>query len=287
MVGYPSLRALVGFIAYTAVVSATDGPSDSIGVGVHFHVPRSSGGALTLLSARQKGDDADMCYPGQVTCDKSCIDKSFACCHVGQGQACELGYTCYSQGCCPLGKTCSGPPKGCTATTKMCDIGCIPKDRVCCGYGDGSSCEGDTVCLSSGMCGRQKSDSGGGSSGDGELTPDSTFMTPPAQTPGSTPRPSLTTKSESSIGAVISDTVIVGSGSYSLSLITNSDGQSQTPSPTTEESSSETETSRSATSTSSATAGSTPTGGDKGAAGTALKAPAVLAGLLAIAAYVI
>ncbi|KAF1733211.1 hypothetical protein CRV24_007110 [Beauveria bassiana] len=149
MVLYAAL-AITGFAAFTTATAATAAAAqtNAVGGGFFFHIPghsssSSSSSSRTLLTSRQK--TGPQCLKGLVGCDTECIDASFECCHVGQGQACEEGYTCYSQGCCRKGQTCSGPPKGCTATTKMCDVGCIPRDRVCCGLGDGSSTRSDSA----------------------------------------------------------------------------------------------------------------------------------------------
>lgn len=268
MLRYSSL-ALLSLLQYTASVSA-NGTSDTANTGVYFHIARRQ-----ALSIRQ---NIELCLNSQVSCDSSCIDKYFECCHVGQGQACEQGYYCYSQGCCRAGQTCSGPPKGCTPTTKMCDIGCIPRDRVCCDYGDGSSCDADTVCLKSGMCGRWQTDLGGS---DGTQSPNSTPGTIFSFSPGTI---LMTDTGSDGLNSAQQTTVVAGStssGRYNLSPVTTTESQNETPTAPSKSSSS-TKTPKSTTS-----AGSSSASSNKDAAGATLKAPAILAGLLAMAAYAI
>ncbi|OAA35267.1 hypothetical protein BBO_08869 [Beauveria brongniartii RCEF 3172] len=279
MVFYAAL-AITGFAAFTTATAGAE--TNSVGAGFFFHIPGPSSSSInsrTLLTSRQK--TGHQCLKGLASCDTECIDASFECCHVGQGQACEEGYTCYSQGCCRKGQTCSGPPKGCTATTKMCDVGCIPRDRVCCGLGDGSSCDADTVCLDSGLCGRQKSDIGPGSSSSGAGSASSRpSQTATLSTGGSAIVPgssglssagtSLRTRSDSAIGASITSSVSeVSGGGYSLLPVTSTSGSrgdasSDVPS----------------------ASQPNPTTTDKAAAGATLEAPSSMARLFALAAYV-
>lgn len=266
--------ALAGLAAYTSSVAA-----DTPGTGVFFHIP----GRSNTLDTRGSGSSSDTCFKGQAACDSQCIDASFQCCHVGQGQACEAGYHCYSQGCCRDGRQCSGPPKGCTATTKQCDIGCIPRDRVCCGYGDGSSCDSDTICLSSGLCGRQQSELG--TSSDSAKGPNETPVSAGGGGGGgaSPVATSARTNSQGPLETPTSGSRVVGSDVYSLSPVTSTD-QSETGSRATPSSD---EQSPSGKTKSTSSAASKTTGTDKGGAGVALQAPAILAGLLAVAAYII
>ncbi|KAM3497456.1 hypothetical protein MY10362_009195 [Beauveria mimosiformis] len=277
MVFYAAL-AITGFAAFTTATAAAAAETNSVGVGFFFHIPghsssSSSINSRTLLTSRQK--TGLQCVKGLVGCDTECIDASFECCHAGQGQACEEGYTCYSQGCCRKGQTCSGPPKGCTATTKLCDVGCIPRDRVCCGLGDGSSCDADTVCLDSGLCGRQKSDIGPGGSASSRPSQTATLSTGgnaivSGRSGLSSAGTSLRTRSDSAIGASMTSSVgSVSSGGYSLLPVTSTSGSrgdasSDVPS----------------------TSQPKPTTTDKAAAGATLTAPSFMAGLLALAAYV-
>ncbi|KAJ4158706.1 uncharacterized protein LMH87_009220 [Akanthomyces muscarius] len=278
MVRNYSTLAIVGLAACAACAADAAAEAATIGTGVFFHILGHN--SDRLLTTRQKGSAGDKCLAGQVACDAECIDQSFECCHVGQGQACQAGYSCYSQGCCRQGQTCSGPPKGCTATTKMCDIGCIPKDRVCCDFGDGSSCDSDTVCLASGVCGRQQSELGPSSdrgSGSGSSqTPTSGGVVIISDTSGSTAAASsLKTQSDTAVGASITSSAAeVSSGVYSLSPITTTGEASSRASPT----------GKPKPTTS---AGSSATSSDRGGSGATLKAPAILAGLFAAAAYAI
>ncbi|KAM3501709.1 hypothetical protein MY11210_009300 [Beauveria gryllotalpidicola] len=243
MVLYAAL-AITGFAAFTTATAAAAAETNSIGGGFFFHIPghssssSSSINSRTLLTSGQK--TSYQCLKGLVGCDTECIDDSFECCHVGQGQACEEGYTCYSQGCCRKGQTCSGPPKGCTATTKMCDVGCIPRDRVCCGLGDGSSCDADTVCLDSGLCGRPSSSSnsssggGGGGGGSAPSRPSQTATSSadasaivPGSSGSSSAGTSLRTRTDGAIGASITSSVgevSSGGGGYSLLPVTPTSG---------------------------------------------------------------
>ncbi|KAM3541306.1 hypothetical protein ARSEF1564_005805 [Beauveria bassiana] len=280
MVLYAAL-AITGFAAFTtATTAAATAQTNAVGAGSFFHIPghssSSSISSRTLLTSRQK--TGPQCLKGLVGCDTECINASFECCHVGQGQACEEGYTCYSQGCCRKGQTCSGPPKGCTATTKMCDVGCIPRDRVCCGLGDGSSCDADTVCLDSGLCGRQKSDVGPGSSSSSASSRPSQTATlstggsaiVPGRSGLSSAGTSLRTRSDSAIGASITSSVSeVSSGGYSLLPVTSTSGRGGDVS-----------------SDVASTSQPKPTTTDKAAAGATLEAPGFMAGLLASALYI-
>ncbi|KAK8147382.1 hypothetical protein G3M48_001742 [Beauveria asiatica] len=282
MVFYAAL-AITGFAAFTTAAAAAAAETNSVGAGFFFHIPghsssSSSINSRTFLTPRQK--TGHQCLEGLASCDTECVDAGFECCHVGQGQACEEGYTCYSQGCCRRGQTCSGPPKGCTATTKMCDVGCIPRDRVCCGLGDGSSCDADTVCLDSGLCGRQKSDIGPGSSSSRGSASSRPRQTATLSTGGSAIVPgssgsgsagtSLRTRTDSAIGASITSSVSeVSSGGYSLLPVTSTstsggDVSSDVPS----------------------TSQPKPTTTDKAAAGATLEAPGFMAGLFASAVYI-
>ncbi|KAM3449145.1 hypothetical protein MY3296_007183 [Beauveria thailandica] len=285
MVFYAAL-AITGFAAFTTAAAAA-AETNSVDAGFFFHIPGHSSSSInsrTLLTSRQK--TGHQCLEGLASCDTECIDASFECCHVGRGQACEEGYACYSQGCCRRGQTCSGPPKGCTATTKMCDVGCIPRDRVCCGLGDGSSCDADTVCLDSGLCGRQKSDTRPGSSSSSSSSSGSgSASSRPRQTAtlstgGSTIVPgssgsgsagtSLRTRTDGAIGASITSSVSeVSGGGYSLLPVTSTstsggDVSSDVPS----------------------TSQPKPTTTDKAAAGATLEAPGFMAGLFASAVYI-
>ncbi|KAM0740953.1 hypothetical protein ACQRIT_003810 [Beauveria bassiana] len=281
MVLYAALT-ITGFAALTtATAAAAAAQTNAVGGGFFFHIPghssSSSISSRTLLTSRQK--TGPQCLKGLVGCDTECIDASFECCHVGQGQACEEGYTCYSQGCCRKGQTCSGPPKGCTATTKMCDVGCIPRDRVCCGLGDGSSCDADTVCLDSGLCGRQKSDIGPGSSSSSSASSRPSRQTATLSTGGSaivskssglsSAGTSLRTRSDSAIGASITSSVSeVSGGGYSLLPVTSTSGRGGDVS-----------------SDAASTSQPKPTTTDKSAAGATLEAPGFMAGLFASAVY--
>ncbi|OAA63811.1 hypothetical protein ISF_04520 [Cordyceps fumosorosea ARSEF 2679] len=255
----------------TTYAAATAPEGDTTGTGIFFYIPNQGvPGSATLLTARQQGGSTggpDICTGGQVACDSSCIDAGFECCHVGQGQACQEGYSCYSQGCCRHGKTCSGPPRGCTSTTKVCDVGCIPRDRVCCGLGDGSSCDPGTVCLASGLCGTPASSGSASSSvGGQDQTPTSTASSSGVSStsrrtlPASAIGESVTLSAEASSSA--RTTAAAGSPGGPSSVGASASDKSK---PTTESSASS----------------------DKGAAGATLEAPAVLAGLLALAAYFI
>lgn len=278
MVRHYSTLAIAALAACTAYAADAAAEAATIGTGVFFHIPGHNGDKL--LTTRQKGDAGDKCLAGQVACDADCIEQSFECCHVGQGQACQAGYSCYSQGCCRQGQTCSGPPKGCTATTKMCDVGCIPEDRVCCNFGDGSSCDSDTVCLASGVCGRQQSELGSSSDrssrSESSQTPTSGGIVIISGSSGSTAAASsLGTQSDTAIGASITSSAVeVSSGVYSLSPITTT-GEAPSRASTTGEQNPAT------------SAGSSAGSSDKGGSGATLKAPAVLAGLFAVAAYAI
>lgn len=268
MVRHYSTLAYAALAACTAYAADAAAEAATIGTGGFFHIPGHN--SDKLLTTRQKGDAPDKCLAGQVACDADCIEQSFECCHVGQGQACQAGYSCYSQGCCRQGQTCSGPPKGCTATTKMCDIGCIPEDRACCNFGDGSSCDFDTVCLASGVCGRQQSELGSSSNrssrSEPSQTPTSGGVVIVSDSSGSTAAASsLGTQSDTAIGASITSSAVeASSGVYSLSPITTTGEQKPTTS-----------------------AGSSATSSDKGGSGATLEAPAVLAGLFAAAAFAI
>ncbi|KAJ6782458.1 hypothetical protein PWT90_04821 [Aphanocladium album] len=286
MVRYPTL-AIFGLATHAACAVAEAAPEpDAPDVGVFFHIPGRNDGGGQLLAARGRGDGK--CFKSQIACDSECIDSSFVCCNVGQGQACQEGYSCYSQGCCRNGQTCSGPPKGCTATTKMCDVGCIPKDRTCCNFGDGSSCDSDTVCLSSGQCGRLQSELGPSSdrSGGSPNGPSRSQTPTSSGAPGiivvsggdSTASASLKTLSDTAIGASVTSAVSVSSGVYSLGPITTTPGAGDDASPGASSSGKSKPTTGASTSSSSS---------DKGGAGATLKAPAILAGMLAVAAYVI
>lgn len=289
MVRYSTL-AIASLATYTTCAAAEAAPDTETApdVGIFFHISGRDSSPMQLLGTRSGGGDAK-CFKSQTACDGQCIDGMYVCCNVGQGQACQPGYTCYSQGCCREGQTCSGPPKGCTATTKVCDIGCIPKDRTCCGYGDGSSCDSDTVCLASGLCGRQQSELGPSSGGDkgGGGGPQSSGQTSQSVPQGtsavaggqSTSKASLKTLSDTAIGASVTSSVVVSSGAYSLLPVTSTTSGSG--------GGMSSETSSAGSSKSTGTPGASSTSSDKGGAGTAVKAPAILAGLLAVAAYAI
>ncbi|XWW98845.1 hypothetical protein V2A60_006848 [Cordyceps javanica] len=297
MVRYSTL-AVAGLVTYTAsasVSASTAAEANTVGTGVLFHIPDRSRSSQPL-TARHAAAAAAQCFAGQVACDASCIDGGFECCHVGQGQACQEGYSCYDQGCCRHGQTCSGPPRGCTATTKMCDIGCITRDRVCCNLGDGSSCDAGTVCLAVGLCGRPKSEAG----------PRSDPASASSQTSESAPGPSVVvggaggSSSTGSTGGgggggsaatpleTLSDTVIDASVSSSAAM-SSSGGNSPSPATTTPASESSVPSGAPLPDKTkpSGSAGSSPTSAERGGAGETLKAPAVLAGLLVAAAYII
>ncbi|TQV97391.1 hypothetical protein IF1G_03134 [Cordyceps javanica] len=300
MVRYSTL-AVAGLVTYTASAS-TAAEANTVGTGVLFHIPDRSRSSQPLTARHAAAAAvAAQCFAGQVACDASCIDGAFECCHVGQGQACQEGYSCYDQGCCRHGQTCSGPPRGCTATTKMCDIGCITRDRVCCNLGDGSSCDAGTVCLAVGLCGRPKSEAGPGSDPASASAPASAS----SQTSASAPGPSVVVGGAggSSTGSggggggggsaatpleTLSDTVIDASVSSSAAM-SGSGGNS--PSPTTTAPASESSVPSGAPlpdkTKPTGSAGSSPTSAERGGAGETVKAPAVLAGLLVAAAYII
>ncbi|EGX92629.1 hypothetical protein CCM_04002 [Cordyceps militaris CM01] len=239
--------------------------------GIFFHLA----GHSSRLTARS----GDICPVGQAACDASCIDAAFECCHVGQGQACQEGYRCYDQGCCREGQTCRGPPRGCTDTTKMCDVGCIARDRVCCLLGDGSSCDADTVCLVAGMCGRPRTALG---PADGSSSsPAASGRTSASGSGGAGSATStFTTKSVSTIGATVTASVVVGvSGEFSVITTTTK----------TTETAGDVSSAPSATKkpiSATITGSSTPIA-DKSSAGAALKGPVILAALFAAAVYAV
>lgn len=83
------------------------------------------------LSLRQT---SEVCLPTQneQNCEGECIPEDWDCCHDGESGACEDGYYCDGDGCCPVGRLCEGEPTGCTKSFKECGGSCIPKEGICC-----------------------------------------------------------------------------------------------------------------------------------------------------------
>lgn len=134
--------------------------------------------ALVLFPA----DALAQCNPGQKSCDGDyCIPSGDVCCGYGNGTYCDSAYpVCCGAGSGKCGATsadCGGGSGGggggnCPAGQKSCDGNyCIPAGEVCCGYGNGTYCDGAyPVCCGPGssQCGATQSDcSGGPSTGSG------------------------------------------------------------------------------------------------------------------------
>ncbi|TWU75089.1 hypothetical protein ED733_006875 [Metarhizium rileyi] len=142
----PAILALVGLVA-----------ADSI----RFESMTSSlVGDLGALSPRA----LDTCDVG-TACGSGCLPIGSSCCSRSQGTYCSVGYRCYTYGCCPLGKNCSGPPVGgCQGDRVECGKVCRPKGSECCSQITGAFCRSGTSCVSTTRCnGPQQSGSGSGS----------------------------------------------------------------------------------------------------------------------------
>ncbi|EHK19327.1 uncharacterized protein TRIVIDRAFT_69322 [Trichoderma virens Gv29-8] len=105
---------------------------------------------------------AAQCRPGELVCNDGCMPSIGECCSDGQGY-CKQGYSCVTDGCCPIGKTCSDEIS--------CDIGevpcgekkCMPKNAVCCS--NGSYCQAGEECFQNGFKGYcQRADGSGNGS---------------------------------------------------------------------------------------------------------------------------
>lgn len=110
------------------------------------------------------------CPIGQSVCDSDfCIPIAATCCDFGNGGYCEILETCSREGCCPVGRTCTGPPTECRESgKKLCGIYCIDEDGECCDEDDGSYCSSGETCTSNGCSGgSSRGGGGGGGSGGG------------------------------------------------------------------------------------------------------------------------
>lgn len=244
-----------------------------------FHsTPRH--GSVLGLSARQSSE----CPNDYQVCDIFCIESSYKCCGLGQGEACDAGYYCTSDGCCRDGTKCSGPPTGCTENAVLCDNICIPADGVCCNRGDKSWCDKGEICMSSGKCGRTSSGGGGGgSSPDRDPGVTTIFMGSPTATTipqrGGKPLP-RTSSAPNEIEVGGNDG---GGGGYSLAPVQSDEAGANGPSTPSNSQAAPTGASsdKDSSDSGSGSAGDTKDGG-KGT-GVALKVPlAVLAAMLAV-----
>ncbi|KAK2613058.1 hypothetical protein QQS21_000987 [Conoideocrella luteorostrata] len=107
------------------------------------------------LSAR-----ANECLVTEDACGTGfCMPKGSTCCTgtagAGTGTYCNIGYSCYAQGCCPIGKVCSGTPTGgCSTGKRQCGSVCIPSTSACCSPGSSTSkwCDYPKKCGANGVC---------------------------------------------------------------------------------------------------------------------------------------
>ncbi|KAL7944930.1 hypothetical protein V8C42DRAFT_324116 [Trichoderma barbatum] len=91
---------------------------------------------------------AAQCRPGEVVCNSGCMPAIGECCPDGLGY-CKQGFSCITDGCCPIGHECSDKI--------TCDLGevpcgdkmCMPKDAVCCP--NGSYCGAGEECVQNGF----------------------------------------------------------------------------------------------------------------------------------------
>ncbi|KAL6876944.1 hypothetical protein J3F83DRAFT_727602 [Trichoderma novae-zelandiae] len=91
---------------------------------------------------------AAQCRPGELTCNAGCMPPRAECCPDGLG-FCKQGNACVTDGCCPIGHTCSDEV--------TCDIGevpcgeklCMPEGAVCCS--DGAYCQAGEECFRNGF----------------------------------------------------------------------------------------------------------------------------------------
>ncbi|KAL7906031.1 hypothetical protein GGI35DRAFT_112336 [Trichoderma velutinum] len=92
---------------------------------------------------------AAQCRPGELVCNDGCMPSIAECCTDGGGGYCKQGYSCVTDGCCPIGHVCGDEI--------TCDIGevpcgekkCMPKNGVCCP--SGSYCQAGEECFQNGF----------------------------------------------------------------------------------------------------------------------------------------
>lgn len=189
---------------------------------VHFQVMKSNIGDFRSLALRASGT----CTVG-TACADSCISIGSTCCSNTIGSYCEVGYRCVTDGCCPIGKTCNGPPVGgCDKGRVECGNYCIPAGSDCCSKTSGRFCDAGTTCIGTSKCsGPQGSGSGGsGGSGSGATTSD-IFAGETQTTAGPT---NLNTYSLSPAPTTAGDSGSSGSGSNSGDSTTTGSGASPT-----------------------------------------------------------
>ncbi|KAM0262145.1 hypothetical protein ACHAQJ_001888 [Trichoderma viride] len=112
---------------------------------------------------------AEQCHPGELVCNAGCMPPRSECCADGNGY-CKQGYACVTDGCCPIGKTCSDQIS-CGLGEEPCgDNKCMPDGAVCCP--NGAYCHAGEQCFQNGFeqyC-RRVSQSGGPHSTDANTT---------------------------------------------------------------------------------------------------------------------
>ncbi|PNP51763.1 hypothetical protein THARTR1_07532 [Trichoderma harzianum] len=113
---------------------------------------------------------AAQCRPGEIACNDGCMPSMGVCCTDGGGGFCKQGFSCVTDGCCPIGHVCSDEI--------TCDLGevpcgekkCMPKNGVCCP--NGAYCQAGEECSQNGFdhfC-QRVGGSGDPSNGDGSKT---------------------------------------------------------------------------------------------------------------------
>lgn len=151
------LRSLTLLAVAALGAAASKGRNGLKGAQANLLLPGANSNLLSISLA---------CSTFETECDGFCIPSGSVCCGDGDGAYCDDGYTCYSEGCCEDGETCSGPPTGCTGGRELCGGYCIPAGSVCC-EDSATYCDAGQTCTSTGDCELGSSNSDDDSTGSG------------------------------------------------------------------------------------------------------------------------